>query len=47
MVLHQSKFYIRCYKSKYFRVIFQLLKYYQNEDLQTYLYYQNNNMFDF
>ena len=34
MVLHQSNFYMKSYQSKYFRVMFHLLKYYQNQNLQ-------------
>ena len=32
-VLDQLKFYMKCHKSKYFRVIFHLLKHYQDQNL--------------
>ena len=33
MVLQQSKFFIKCHKSKYFCMIFHPIKYYQNQNL--------------
>ena len=40
-------FCIKCYKLKYFRMIFRLIKYYQNQYTQLLLYHRNNNTHDF
>ena len=34
MVLPQSKYYMKCFKSEYFRLLFHLLKCYQNHNLK-------------
>ena len=38
MVLSQSKFPLKCYKSKYFHVTFHLLKYYKNQIFKLFSY---------
>ena len=40
------EFYLKCHQSKYFHVIFCLLKYFQYQNLLLYLCYRNNNTYD-
>ena len=47
MILHQSKFCVKCRKPKSFGMNFHLIKYYQNINLQYQLCDRNNDKYDF